>query len=224
VKKILFTKELDKHWLKENLTGKLDFEVCPVLKIEVYPTEKFTLKINPNSSRFIISSQNAVKSISDLDLKGAFFVVGEKTAQKLIENGLNVVHFEDYASELADYILKNFQAENWNFFCGNNRRETLFEKLIPNGHTLNEIICYESIPINYRIGYDAYDAVVFFSPLAVKTYFSNNSIPESSIIFSIGNTTTEEVKNYTKNKIITAEIPLLEMVIEKINSYYDTEK
>jgi len=225
VRKILFTKELDKTRLKEDLAGNLDFEICPAMRIEIYQQEEFVHKINQNIHKFIVSSQNSVKAIADLELEGEFYVVGKNTAQKLVESGFKVVHFENYASELAEYILKNEKPQSWNFFCGNNRRETLFEKLIPNGHSLNEIICYDSVPMNYMIDSKSFDGFAFFSPLAVKTYFSNNnSVPENSVIFSIGNTTTEEIKKHTKNNIITAEIPLLERVVEKINKYYDTEK
>ncbi len=224
MKKILFTKEINRDWLNENLDPNIEFEICPALKIEVYPQKEFVHKINQNTHKFIISSQNSVKAIEDLKLDGEFYVVGENTARKLTEVGFKVVHVENYASELAEYILKNEKPQIWNFFCGNNRRETLFEKLTPSGHYLNEIICYDSIPMNYMIDSDSFDGFVFFSPLAVKTYFSNNSVPENSVIFSIGNTTTEEIKKYIKNDIITAEIPLLEKVVEKINKHYDTEK
>jgi len=222
LRKILFTKELDVNQLKKSLAENLDFEILPALRIEIYPQEKFTPKINPNTHKFIVSSQNSVKAIEDLKLEGAFYVVGKNTAGKLEESGFKVIHFENYASELAEYILKNEKPQNWNFFCGNHRRETLFEKLVPNGHSLNEIICYDSIPNPSEIDSNHFDGFAFFSPLAVKTYFSNNSVPENSVIFSIGNTTTEEIKKHTKNRIITAEIPLLEKVVKKINEYYIT--
>jgi len=224
VKKVLFTKELDSSQLKKTLAKNLDFTVYPALKIEIYPKERFQSKIDYNTHKFLISSQNSVKAISELKLEGDFFVVGEKTAKKLKELDFKVAHFENYARDLANYILKNSEPENWNFFCGNNRRETLFERLTPKGHVLNEILCYDSIPNPIQIETNTYDGFAFFSPLAVKTFFSENSIPESSVIFSIGETTNEEIKKHTNNNIITAEIPLLEKVIEKINRYYDTEK
>ena len=220
MKKILFTKELDPKQLREILAEGLDFGIYPALKIEIYPKERFQSKINYETYKFLISSQNSVKAISELELEGDFYVVGEKTAKKLKASGFEVVHFENYAMDLADYILKNSKSENWNFFCGNNRRETLFEKLPPKGHVLNEIICYDSIPNPNQIDINSYDGFAFFSPLAVKTFFSENTIPENSIIISIGKTTNEEIKKHTKNRIITAEIPLLEKVVEKINEHY----
>lgn len=222
--KILFTKELDKSWLCQNLAPKIVFEICPALRIAVYPQEKFTHKINTDTNKFIVSSQNAVEAISGLNLKGEFFAVGKNTAGKLAEQGFNVVHSEDYASDLAEYIMENHKPRTWNFFCGNNRRETLFEKLIPSGHIINEIVCYESVPADDMGNPESFDAFAFFSPLAVRIFFSKHSVPENSVIFSIGNTTTEQIKHYTKNKIITAENPFVEKVVSKINEYYDTKE
>ncbi|HLV23184.1 MAG TPA: uroporphyrinogen-III synthase [Moheibacter sp.] len=224
MKKILFTKEINANWLKENLADNLDFEIFPALKITIHPQEKFVSKINEDSNKFLVSSQNSVKAISGLNLDGEFYVVGEKTAKSLKAAGFEVVHFENYAEDLADFLLKNTQPQSWNFFCGNHRRETLFEKLIPNGHLLNEIICYDSIQNSSEIDSTKFNGIAFFSPLAVKTFFSLNSLTENSVIFSIGNTTNQEIKKYTNNPIVTAEIPLVEKVIEKINEYYDTEK
>ncbi len=219
MKKILFTKEIDIVWLRNNVANDLDFEICPALKINIFPKETFEPKINTATNKFIVSSQNSVQAISDLKLEGEFFVVGKKTAEILAKKGFQVIHFENYASELAEFILKNYEPQSWNFFCGNNRRETLFEKLEPHGHTLHEIVCYESIPMDFRIQ-SAYDAFAFFSPLAVKTFFANHSVSPNSVIFSIGNTTTEEIMKHTNNKTLTADIPLIERVVEKINDYF----
>lgn len=224
MRKILFTKELDENWVRQNLHLNLQFEICPFLKIDHYPQEKLATKINFDSSKFIVTSQNSIHAISGLKLDGEFFVVGKSTAQKLTEKKFKVVHFENHALELANYILRNYQPQTWNFFCGNNRRDALFEALLPNGHLVTEIICYESCPVDHKIDLHTFHGIAFFSPLAVKTFFSTNSVVENTTIFSIGKTTTDEIRNHTKNKIITAEIPQREKVIEQINKYYDTEK
>lgn len=224
MKKVLFTKGIDTIWLRENLTENLGFEIVPFLEIKSLSSEHFISKIDPNSNRFIISSQNAVKAISNLNLEGEFFVVGQNTAKKLTKNNSKVVHFKHYASELGQYIVQNYEPQIWNFFCGNTRRDTLFEILIPNGHQINEMICYESTPKDLIIETGNFDALVFFSPLAVKTFFSKNQPTEKSIIFSIGNTTTAALKNYTNNQIINSDIPTKEDLINKINQYYDSEK
>lgn len=224
MKKILFTKELEKNWLNQNLTNKIHYEICPLLDIEIYQPSDFVGKIDPNSSKFIVSSQNSAKAIANLKLEGEFFVVGQNTAKKLSEDGKKIKHFENYAFDLGNYILRNYEPQSWNFFCGNNRRETLFELLRTNGHTVNEIICYASTPQKKKVPTSEFDAVVFFSPLAVKTYFSISQSKQDVHFFSIGETTTSEIIKHTNHKIITSEIPTKEKLIKKINEYYDSEK
>ncbi|SMC51148.1 uroporphyrinogen-III synthase [Moheibacter sediminis] len=224
MKKILFTKEISSDFLKQNLSQEMDFDVVNFLEIKINPEEKIIPFLNKSIENYLLTSQNSVKAIKDLDLKGNFYVVGQKTAEKLIQNNFKVEVVKNYASELAEFILENKTSKEWIFFCGNNRRDELFEKLIPNGHSIKEIQCYESHPNPHDLDDNNYDGIAFFSPLGVKSYLENNKILPETIIFSIGKTTSQEVRIHTKNKIINAKIPTLESVIETINNYYYVEK
>jgi len=221
---ILFTKEIPTEFLRQNLAQDLDFEVINFLEIEFFPEEKIISELNNSIKNYLITSQNAVEAIKNLDLKGNFYVVGQKTAKKLIQNNFKVEIVTNYASELAEFILKNESLTNWIFFCGNNRRDELFEKLTPKGHSIQQIICYKSVPTFYHLNGKKYDGIAFFSPLGVKSYLKNNKILPETVIFSIGKTTSDEIKIHTKNKIINAEIPTLESVLESINNYFYAEK
>lgn len=220
MKKILFTKEISSEFLKQNLSQNIKFDVVNFLEIKVNSEEKIIPLLQESIDNYLLTSSNSVKAIKNLDLKGNFYVVGQKTAEKLIQNNFKVEVVKNYASELAEYILENDSPKNWIFFCGNNRRDELFIKLIPTGHSIHEIQCYESQPISHNIEENKFDGIVFFSPLGVKSYLENNPILPETTIFTIGKTTSDEVKIHTKNKIITAEIPTLESVVETINKYY----
>ncbi len=222
--KILFTKEISTEFLKQNLSQEMDFDVVNFLEIKLNSKEEIEPFVDNSIPNYLITSQNSVEAIKDLDLKGYFYVVGKKTAEKLIQNNFKVEIFKNYASELAEFILVNESPKEWIFFCGNNRREELFEKLIPKGHSIKEIQCYKSNPISHDLKGKNYDGIAFFSPLGVKSYLESNKILPETIIFSIGKTTSEEVKIHTKNKIINAEIPLVESVIESINNYFYVAK
>lgn len=220
MKKILFTKEISSEFLKQNLSQEIDFDVLNFLEIKINSEEKITTLLDNSINNYLITSQNSVEAIKNLNIKGNFYVVGQKTAEKLIQNNFKVKIVRNYASELAEFILENEKPKNWIFFCGNNRRDELFEKLIPNGHFIKEIQCYESNPINHNLEGKNYDGIAFFSPLGVQSYLENNTVLPETIIFSIGKTTSEEVKIHINNKIINAEIPLLESVMKTINDYY----
>ncbi len=224
MKKVLFTKEIEPNILKHNLSQNIDFEVVNFLQIEIQPQEKIALQIDDSISNYLITSQNSVKAIRNLNLGGEFYVVGEKTAGLLEKYDFQVKIYKNYASELAEYILKNEDEKNWIFFCGNNRRDELFEKLIPQGHSIKEIQCYDSSPVYHNLNREFYDGVVFFSPLGVKSYLKNNMVLPETVIFTIGKTTSEEVKIHIENKIITADIPTLESVTQSINEYFYVKK
>lgn len=218
--KILFTKDISKEWIQERLHSSLDFSIRPALKIELIPAEKFQNKINPTFKNYLISSQNSVKAIQDLDLEGEFYVVGKRTAEELAKANFKIAHVENYAIDLAAHILENLEPQEWNFFCGNNRRDELVEILGNEHHRLNEIICYNSYPQDLKLKSEAYTGFAFFSPLSVRTYFENHTIPKNAVVFSIGNTTSGELIKHTQNELITANIPDLEHLLHTINDYY----
>lgn len=223
MKTILFTKNISTNWLSAHLSHELNFEVIPFLKIENIESHKFIPKISTESNHFLISSQNAVNAILNQGINGTFFVVGEKTSKKLIQSGFKVDHFEHSAQDLAKYIIKTQEPKTWNFLCGNNRRDELITVLNKEKHTVNEIICYRSTPIDYHQK-KIFDAITFFSPMGVRSYFKNNILPKSSIIFTIGNTTSDEVRLYANQMTVTADKPTLENLIKTINTHFDVEK
>ena len=216
IQSVLFTKEMSKKWLIEQLGTEILIDCRPALAIEISEENLIKNQINPKCKQFIITSQNSVKAIQNLDLDGDFYVVGKKTASKLRELNFNVVLETDYAKDLALELLKIEADKNWNFFCGNTRRDLLVDELTMNGHTVNEIITYQSTPVYYKVE-QHYDAYVFFSPLSFQSFVKNNSVPTNSTIFTVGKTTTSAVeKQYPKHNIITAEIPLVDVVVNNI--------
>lgn len=220
LKKILFTKEISEDFLKRSLLKEIDFDMINFLEIKIHPEEKIIPFLDNSVYDYLITSQNSVEAIKNLNLKGNFHAVGKKTAEKLIQNNFKVGVVQNYASELARYILENEAPKNWIFFCGNNRRDELFEKLIPNGHSITEVVCYDSVPACHHLDGKFYDGIAFFSPLGASSYLKNNTLSPETTVFSVGKTTSGEFKTYTKNKTITAEVPTLESVIQSINNYY----
>jgi uroporphyrinogen-III synthase len=214
--KILFTKEIPNDFLKGKLNPKLEYECTPLLKIETLLQQDFKSKILIGTN-YIVTSQNAVEAISHLKLTEHFFVVGKKTAKKLNELNFHVEHFENSAAELGKYLVENKIPVSWNYFCGNNRRDELIQILEKNNHPVNEIICYNSVPVQEKLNTENHEAIVFFSPLGVQSFFQNNQIQAGCVIFAIGNTTKFEIKKFTKNPVLIPEIPTIESLIDKIN-------
>lgn len=219
MKKVLFTKEISSEFLKQHLSQEIDFDIFNFLEIKINSEERIIPLLDNSIYNYLITSQNSVEAIKNLNLKGNFYVVGQKTAEKLIQNNFKVEITKNYASELAEFILENESPEEWIFFCGSNRRDELFDKLIPKGHSIQEIQCYESNPVCHNLNGKEFDAIAFFSPLGVKSYLEKNKISCETLLFSIGKTTSEEIEIHTRNKIINAEIPTLESVVKTINEH-----
>lgn len=224
IKSILFTKEVDSLEIQNQIGNTISIESMPTLKIELNSIKEIQSQLDFSCKQFIITSQNSVKAIQSLSLDGSFYVVGKKTASLLRELGYNVVVEVNYAKDLIPILLSQTEFKNWNFFCGNTRRDLLVVELQKNKHRINEIVTYQSFPIEFKLTND-FDAYVFFSPLSFQTFVKNNLIPTNSVIFTIGKTTTQAVLEvYPNHTIITAETPLLEVVVNNIKDCINDKK
>ncbi len=170
----------------------------------------------------IFTSQNAVKSFLENEqsenLKSKkIFCVGTKTKALLEQNGYNVIVSKEYASELAEIIVKDFQGERFVFFSGSMRRDTLPEALQKANISLTEIEVYETLLTPQKIN-GPVDGILFFSPSAVQSYLKENTIDKQSC-FCIGTTTAEPLEQIT-DKIIIAKQQTVENVIAQAINYY----
>lgn len=141
---ILSTKKLS-----ESQKTLLENNVFSVASEDFIKTKNTDFKVEVDKDFLIFTSQNAVKSvlshknINQIKSKKCF-CVGKKTKQLLEQSGFDVVHFSDYAAELAPVICSQYNKNSFIFFCGNLRRETLPEALKNNNISFTEIQVYET--------------------------------------------------------------------------------
>lgn len=182
--------------------------------------KEFELKSVGNLLLF--TSQNAVKSVlrhqkKNILKKIPVVCVGEKTAELLTKNGWQVVHYEDYAEKLGNYIKKNHLKDNITFFCGNLRRNTLPNLLKESNIPFDEIEVYQTILSSQKIKLPQ-TAILFFSPSGVKSYISKNDISDE-ICFCIGETTANEALKHSQNCILSNQ-PTVDSLLEKCISHF----
>jgi len=123
------------------------------------------------------------------------------------------------AKSLAEKIILAGSIKKVYFFCSQQRLDELPETLAANGIEVEEIFVYKTTLIpNFIV--KNYDGVLFFSPSAVHSFFSDNTIATNVVLFSIGNTTTATIKTYCTNKVITSEWPGKENMIDLVLDYY----
>ena len=216
--RILSTKKLLPNQKQYLLNA--DFNVIEADFIKIH-NKNFDLNhINEN---LIFTSQNAVLSvlqhekIDQLKSKNTF-CVGLKTKALLEEHGFNVMAYTGYAQDLAEIIALVYGNENYTFFSGNLRKDTLPDALKQAHIKFNEITVYETLLTPEKIN-SKVDGILFFSPSAVESFLRENKIKDE-ICICIGNTTAEALEiNKIKNIVIANQPTVENTIIQCINEF-----
>jgi len=176
----------------------------------------------------VFTSMNAVDAVEKfitIQTSWKIFCIGNTTKKlaKKIFGEKNISGTADSADQLAEKILENAGVKNIVFFCGDHRRDELPAKLKKNGIEMEELIVYKTIETP-EILTKHYDGILFFSPSAVQSFFSKNSITHNTQVFAIGATTANEVKLFTQQPVIIAEIPGKENLIRLVIKHFSKSK
>lgn len=172
------------------------------------------------------TSMNAVEAVIDvLELDGitpdwTIYSMGG-TTKTIIKNYFaesELIATATNSTELAEAIIEN-EEEEIVFFCGNQRRDELPALLTKHNIILNEVTVYETVELPIKVK-KHYNGILFFSPSAVRSFFTANKPAPETVLFAIGSTTAQALKNASTNKIITGEFPNKEELAEKAMAYF----
>ncbi|MDF2551908.1 MAG: uroporphyrinogen-III synthase [Chryseobacterium sp.] len=218
--KILFTKNIDSEILSKELGNDISAECVEVIKIENLHIEPFDLK----NYSLIFTSSNGVKSFFENQFKpnedfaaknyNKIYCVGEKTKRELRKNGFGTFKVLKNADTLSKFIIDHCQHEKFIHFCGNLAIDVLDQKLPLQNISYKKISIYKTDELNPAIP-EKYHAIVFFSPSGVRSFAKNNSL-ENTVLFSIGETTSKELRKFSSNPIFTSEDNTLASVFDLI--------
>ena len=207
--KILFTKNIDSEVISKELGNNITAECIEVIKIKNLKVETFDLK----SKSLIFTSLNGVKSFfenqfspnEDFTAKNynKIYCVGEKTKRELRKNGFGTFKVLKNADTLSKFIIDHCQNEKFLHFCGNLAIDVLDKELPLQNISYKKVIVYETEELNPEIS-EKFHAIVFFSPSGVRSFAKNNSL-ENTVLFSIGETTSKELRKHTKSEIFTSK-------------------
>lgn len=199
------------------LTSKApDFiDQIPFIEVRSTPIEKDLVV----EESVIISSKNAVRSLAeqgamDLLRDKHVFCVGPKTSAYLAQFNIIPEMTANSSEELAQSLKQRKENTAYTFFCGNLRRPELYNILTEEGIRIDERIVYSTHHSPKTIS-DQYDALMFFSPSAVISYLSANTIGDE-ICLCIGKTTASALPEYISPLI--AKEPSEEATIELIKN------
>jgi uroporphyrinogen-III synthase len=185
-------------------------------EIELASTEMATV---------VFTSMNAVDAVTTF-LDGqqpewSIYAIGTATARLIKEyfGEERIAGTAPDAAALATLIAADRFTDEVTFFCGDQRRDELPGILRQNDIEVNEIVVYQTIATAHKID-KAYFGILFFSPSAVQSFFSRNKVPAATILFAIGNTTANEIRKFTANKIIISDEPGKENLVAKMIEYF----
>jgi len=200
-------------------------ETEEILSAEI---KKRITELSTQKVAVIFTSSKAVNAVGKFIRGKVFWKIFciEPATKKSVENcfeNVQIVGTATNADELADKIIQDNSVKKIVFFCGGQRRNVLPEKLKRNEINVEELVVYETIEKPKFVSKN-YDAILFFSPSAVRSFFSSNKIKEETILFAIGKTTAEEVKLSTNAKTIIAEMPDQEKLIGEVIKYFSSIK
>jgi uroporphyrinogen-III synthase len=176
----------------------------------------------------VFTSMNAAEAVAEYSKRDSpgwkIYCLG--TATKLIVQqqfpGCVIAGTADNAGDLAERIIEN-GVNSVIFYCGDQRRNELPEKLADKNIKVEEIVVYETVATPHRIEIP-YDGILFFSPSAVESFFSVNELANNVVLFAIGTTTAESIRKFSSNKIIQADLPGKDNLTEKAINYFITSK
>ena len=177
------------------------------------------------SSTVVFTSMNAVDAVlawqDGQQPDWVIYCMGNTTKLLLKENfgEHSVAGTASSAAELAELIAEESDIDEVIFFCGEQRREELPAILRSKGIDVHEIIVYETIHTPHKVSKD-YHGILFYSPSAVSSFFSNNKVPAQTILFAIGNTTAKTIQQYCNNTIIIGKEPGKEELVRQAMDYF----
>lgn len=200
-------------------------DVIPFIKIDLNTDEDTRGQIQACARQKLIAvftSANAVKAVTAAlqnlpDWK--IYCVGSET-KKNVASFFGEPAILDYAGNaegLSEKIIQQRLLKEAVFFCGDQRRDLLPDKLRAHGIQLRELVVYQTKLTPMRVT-KSYDAILFFSPTAVQSFFSMNTPSSKTILFALGETTAASIRSASDNEVRLCPKPdkraLLQMAVE----------
>lgn len=181
----------------------------------------------PANALVVFTSANAAKAFASTGLARPHWRVAclQGATKAALPEGLHITLTAPDAAALATLLVQEPGLQEVYFFCGDMRRDTIPQELQQHNIHVFEKIVYHNTATPQQIQ-DVYDAMLFFSPTAVKSFFAVNALPRATICFAIGSTTGAALQAFTRNNIITADNPaaatLLQTAIDHLEHLYNS--
>jgi uroporphyrinogen-III synthase len=225
---ILSTGVLPPYLVEQTEESNIKTDVIPFIKTEVIQSVEVQQEIEQvllQIAIVVFTSKNAVQAVADElydhQPEWNIYCIGQKTKELAEEifGEEKIYGSADDAVSLAELIVEEGNVDEVIFFCGDQRRNELPDILRANDIEVYEIIVYHTVGVPQKLN-KRYEAILFFSPSAADSFFKVNKIERQTILFAIGNTTSNAIKKYSDNKIIISKVPDKEQMIKEVVNYF----
>ncbi len=125
------------------------------------------------------------------------------------------------ARSLVPLIMQAPGVERLTFFCGRQHSPVLPDALRASGVAVEEVLVYETQLTPQKVTQD-YDAYLFFSPSAVRSFFIHNTIPAGRTAIAIGATTANALQQLHVDRVLTAAFPDEAHVLEQMYTIFES--
>jgi len=223
----LSTRLLDDEFILDAQSQNLSIDVVSFIKTDPVSSAESGEEISralAGAGPIVFTSSNAIEAIAskikDQKIPRKVFCIGYTTKRSVVKyfGEGSIAGLASNAKELAETI-RRANVNEVIFFCGDQRRDEMPDQLKINSIKVTEIVVYKTTLTPQKIE-KKYEGILFFSPSAVKSFFQINEVPDQTVLFAIGNTTADELKSFSKNKIVTSDVPTRETLIDKVISYF----
>lgn len=225
---ILSTGILPSYLAEEVEANQINMDIISFIKTEAIQSIEVQQEIEQallQSATVVFTSRNAIEAVAaeleDQEPDWKIYCVGNKSAELAAEyfGEEKIYGSAENAEELANLIIDEAITDEIIFFCGDQRRDELPDILSKNNIEVNEIIVYQNMMVPQKIT-RAYEGILFYSPSGVESFFSINKIENKSVLFAIGNTTSNAIRKYSNNKIIISKMPDKEQMVKEVVNYF----
>ena len=225
---ILFTRTLDAMLLQKASLKKVFIDTTNFIETVSVTNDVIAAQIEAYSQQditVVFTSTNAIETVTSI-IKNKpnwdIYCIGGATKDAVIEafGEDKIKAIAKSASNLADKIIATGTVKKLVFFCGDQRLTNLPETLSAKGIEVIEVVVYNTI-LTPQIIEKNYHGIAFFSPSAVHSFFSENTISTNVTMFAIGKTTAATIASYCSNKIVTCEWPGSEQMLEAVIHYFE---
>lgn len=229
--RILSTRGLDAALIGQAQASGISIDILSFIETMPIQDAALKLKVKELGGRgltVIFTSMNAVEAVVNM-LGGApesswrIFCIGAAT-RKLVEKhfGIDAVAgTAPSAAALARVVIDEGKRDVV-FFCGDQRREELPGILSQGGVQVHEVVVYRTIETPHVVE-RTYDGVAFFSPSAVRSFFSVNKTDERVCFFAIGETTAAAIQGFAPaSPLVISKAPEKEALVRQIIEYFQT--